>query len=449
VNVVLVALDTLRAAQLGCYGYRYPTSPTLDAVAAEGVRFENFYAPAIPTQPSYTTVYTGQHSITHNIVTHGGDAVLDRGRPWLPSIFARAGVATCAVDNLVQMKPWFLDGYEHYLNATLRRTYPQSVECPDINRLALPWIRHHADQPFFLFVHYWDPHTPYLPPEEYRPLFYEGDPCDPARKGRLHRFYETSFHAAHWRDGFIRKLAPEGKEITDIEYLRAMYDAEIRYLDDGIAELLGALDEAGVADDTMVLFFADHGEEMYEHDVFFDHHGLYEGNIHCPLIIRWPGKARPGHVVPHLVQHVDLAPTILEAAGLDVPPEMEGRSLVPCLTGETDEPIYDVLVTQECTYQKKWGIVKDSWKLIVSRCDPAADLHKMPPLELYDLTADPGEMQNVADERPDRVRALRARLEGWIDAMIARHDLPGDPLALQDITIGNHYARWLAEHNYW
>ena len=448
-NILLVALDTLRARQLGCHGYRYPTSPTLDAFAEANVRFENFYAPAIPTQPSYTTVYTGQHSITHNIVTHGGDAALDRKHPWLPSIFTKAGYTTCAVDNLIQMKPWFYWGYEHYLNATLRQRYPQAVECTDINRLAVPWIRNHADEKFFLFVHYWDPHTPYLPPEKYRPLFYQGDPCDPANNGRLHQFYETSFHAAHWRDGFIGELAPEGREVTDVEYVRAMYDAEIRYLDDGIAELLGALDGAGLADDTMVIFFADHGEEMYEHDVFFDHHGLYEGNIHCPLIVRWPGKASSGHVVPHLVQHVDLAPTILEAAGLEVPGEMEGTSLVPYLTGEKDEPICDKLITEECTYQKRWGIVKDGVKLIVNRGDPDRDLHKMPPRELYDLDADPAEMHDLAGERPELVQDLEAELDGWIGGMIARHGLPGDPLVLQDITIGKRYSEWLLEHNYW
>jgi len=448
-NVLLVAMDTLRAQQLGCHGYPYPTSPTLDAFARSGVRFENFYAPAIPTQPSYTTVYTGQHSITHNIVTHGGDAVLDRRRPWLPSILLRAGYTTCAVDNLIGMKPWFYRGYEHYLNASLRLRYQQALECVDVNRLAIPWLRQHADEPFFLFVHYWDPHTPYLPPEKYRPMFYDGDPCDPALTGRLHRFYETSFHAAHWREGFIRQLAPGGREITDIEYIRAMYDAEIRYLDDGIGELLAALDDAGVADDTLVLFFSDHGEEMYEHDVFFDHHGLYEGNIHCPLLVRWPGKGQSGSVVPHLVQHVDLAPTILEALGLEIPAEMEGASLVRYLTGEKNDPTYDVLITEECTYQKKWGIVRNAHKLIVNRGDPEKDLHKMPARELYDLVADPGESDNLAADRPDLVGSLEAELDDWINAMIAKHDLPGDPLALQDLTIGKAYSEWLSEHDYW
>jgi len=447
-NVVLVALDTVRADHLGCYGYRHDTSPALDAFAASGTRFERCLAPGIPTTPSYTTTFTGQLPVTHGIVTHGGGRDIDPVRPWLPQILCNAGYATCAVDNLFRMKPWFGRGYETLIDSSQRLGSSHEIECTGINRRAVPWIKNHAAEQFFLFIHYWDVHTPYLPPAKYRPLFYEGDPCDPARKGALHRFYETSMHAGAWRGGWIKELAPPGRELTDIEYLRAMYDSEIRHLDDGLAEVLGAIDDAGLREDTMVVFFADHGEEMYEHDVFFDHHGLYQGNLHVPLLVRCPGRGRAGAAVPHVVQHADIAPTILDAAGLDVPDAMEGRSLLPYITGESDRPIQRTFVTGECTYQRKRAIISGRHKLIVA-LDKGNDLHKMPPRELYDLEADPGETRNLADEKPEVVRALERELNDWVAAKVAEHGLSGDPIAEQDITIGKGYRAWLEEHHYW
>lgn len=448
-NVILVALDTLAAGHMGCYGYSRDTCPTLDRFAAHAVRFERFYAPAIPTQPAYTCLYTGQHSITHGIVTHGGDRQLDDKCPWLPTILRDAGYTTCAVDNLAtSMKSWFHRGFEFYIDPSFRAGWPQAVECQHINFRAVEWLRKHRDEKFFLFVHYWDPHTPYLPPAKYRDLFYDGDPTDPAKKGLLHRFYQTDWHASRFRESFINKLAPPGREITDIEYVTAMYDSETRYLDDGLAELLATLDETHLADNTAVIFFADHGEEMYQHDTFFDHHGLYEPNIHVPLLIRWPGLSAAGHVVPNLAQHVDLAPTILEALQLDVPKEMEGRSLLPMLGGKSQKADDEILITQECTYQKKWGVRTEQYKLIVSR-ENGPDIHKKPPRELYDLKADPGETRNLADERPQVVAQLEQRLDNWIAEMIAKHHLAADPLLEQEITIGKNLRQWLETHNYW
>ena len=171
-NILLVALDTVRADHLGCYGYGRATSPTLDRLAGEGARFERFYAPAIPTMPSYTTTFTGQFSITHGIVAHGQEKPLDPARPWLPTLLMTAGYTTCAVDNLgTAMRPWFARGYEFYIDPTMRSGKTHSAPCEDINARALPWLRAHANERFFLFIHYWDAHTPYLPPERYRGLF--------------------------------------------------------------------------------------------------------------------------------------------------------------------------------------------------------------------------------------------------------------------------------------
>ena len=439
-NFLVIAIDTLRADHLGCYGYRRQTSPNIDALADSGVLFEKLFAPAIPTQPSYTTVYTGQHSITHGIVTHGGQAELSPDAPFLTEILQKAGYHTCAVDNLVRMKPWFARGYSEYTVPEGSVGWMQQIACEDLNRVAVPWLREKARAPFFMFIHYWDPHTPYIPPDRFRDLFYEGDPADPARKDTLAPLWQQPF--GEWWKPWFDQVCPNG--LRDAEYVVALYDQEIRYVDEGVAELLAALEDSGAADDTLVLIYSDHGEMMYHHDIFFDHHGLYDGNLHVPLIVRAPGSARGR--VPHLVQHVDIAPTVLELAGLPTPAAMEGRSLVPYLSGESDGPIYDCLYTEECTWQAGWGIRTDGHKLIMAR---GPSLHQMPEVELYDLAADPDELHNIAPEHPETVRELGGRLEGWVADMMAKNGLDEDPLVAQGVTLGKKWHDWRKEKGYW
>ena len=181
-NILLIVIDTLRADHLGCYGYPKPTSPMIDRVATEGVLFEQCFCPGIPTHPSHTTLYTGRHPISHNIVSLGGKVDLSDEIPVLPELLQRIGYTTCAVDNLYDTKRWFARGYEFYINPSARHPANLLVTCEEINARAIPWLKTHADERFFMFIHYWDPHTPYIPPRRYRRLFYNGDPCDPAHR---------------------------------------------------------------------------------------------------------------------------------------------------------------------------------------------------------------------------------------------------------------------------
>src|ERR1044071_6299938 len=181
-NIVFIDIDTLRADHLGCYGYPKPTSPAIDSLAADGVIFDRCYAPGIPTTPAHTTIYTGMHPISHNVVSHGGVTDLDRKIPVLPELLQKAGYTTCAVDNLFDLKPWLARGYEYYVNPSHRHKMRLLVSCEEINARAIPWLRAHAGEKFFLYLHYWEPHTPYLPPTRYR-TFYDGkDPFDPANE---------------------------------------------------------------------------------------------------------------------------------------------------------------------------------------------------------------------------------------------------------------------------
>ncbi|MCS6775849.1 MAG: sulfatase [Chloroherpetonaceae bacterium] len=435
-NIVLIVVDTLRASRLGCYGYEKPTSPAMDRLAAEGIQFARCIAPGIPTTPAHTTIYTGQHPLTHNIVTHGGQVDLDRKTPVLPELLQQAGYTTAAVDNLVTIKPWFARGYEFYIDPSYRHRYRLLVSCEEINARAIPWLRAYAHEKFFLFLHYWDPHTPYTPPEKYC-TFYppDRDPFSPE-----HTSLAPIRRQPIWgmfNDIWFSRLGP----VTDAEYIASLYDAQIRHVDDGIAELLAALDAMGLSENTLVVLTGDHGESLYQHDIYFDHHGLYDDVIHVPLILRCPTVIPAGQRFWPMVQHLDLAPTILEAAGVPVPAGMEGKSLWPVATGKTNTGGWERVICCESTWQSKWAVRTDTAKFILAR-EP--DRHNMPMRELYDLTTDPGETHNLAIERWEEAEDLEAALERWIAEGLARVGRTEDPLRVQGITLGKRWDHWRA-----
>lgn len=429
-NILLIAVDTLRARQLSCYGYPYPTTPAIDALAREGVLFEQMIASAIPTHPAFTTLYTGQHPMTHGIVAHGGDADLSRNAPFLPQILLKNGWTTCAIDNLAGAKPWFFRGYEFYIDPSRKRSLGLMVSCEQQNARAVEFVRNHADETYCLFVHYWDPHTPYLPPEKYRRIFYEGDMAtatDPKNRS-LEPLWKHPLGQA-WKDTWFKSL---GGNITDAEYVRALYDGSVRYVDDGIHDLLSALDESGRADDTLVILMGDHGECLGEHGVWYDHHGLYEENIHVPFILRCPGRIPSGIRIPETVRSMDIAPTILDLAGQAVPPEMDGNSLLPYIQPPSERkqepPTLERVITSECTWQAKWSLRTDAYKFILAR---SVDFYGSPTRELYDRHADPFETRNIAEEKPEIATELESELEGWIAAEVARLGRSGDPVTEQ------------------
>jgi len=435
-NIIFIVIDTLRASRLGCYGYDKPTSPTIDRLASEGVRFARCFAPGIPTTPAHTTLFTGLHPLTHNIVTHGGSVDLERSIPMLPELLQNAGYTTAAVDNLYDIKPWLARGYEFYINPAFRHKLRLLVSCEEINARAVPWLKAHGHEKFFLFLHYWEPHTPYLPPERYR-VFYppDRDPFAPE-----HTSFAPIKRQPFWGmfgDTWFKKLGP----ITDAEYVASLYDGEIRHVDDGIAELLDALDTLGLAEETLVVLTGDHGESLYSHDIYFDHHGLYEDTIHIPLMFRYPQRIAAGRVFDPMAQHLDVAPTLLEAAGASVPPKMEGRSLWPMLTGQAESPGWEKVVCCECTWQAKWALRTETAKFILAR-EP--DFHHTPMRELYDLSTDPQEACNLAEERAEEAAAMETELEAWIAAGLAKTGRTEDPLRAQGITLGQRWHTWLA-----
>jgi len=428
-NVLVLAIDTLRADHLSCYGYRHPTSPNIDAMASQGVLAEHMYCAALPTYPSFTTFYTGQHPITHGIVAHGGKAQLAKEAPFVTQAFLEAGYTTCAVDNLNRARQWFARGYEYYIDPSLRRTLLLGVTCEELNHRAIPWLRAHADEPFFMFIHYWDPHWPYTPPAKFRNLFYDGgNPTDRTNRA-LEAWWKTPLGAMA-RDTWLR--TPAGL-ITDPAYVSAMYDQEIRHVDEGIGEILGALDEFGLSDRTLTVLFGDHGESLTEHGIFFDHHGLYDTCLHVPFIARWPGHLPAGARVSPMFQHLDVAPTLLQAAGIPASPAMDGRSLWPLLTGDHEQGGRDRLYSAESTRMAKWSLRTREHKFILAR---ELDAYGSPPRELYDLVTDPEETQNLVDIRPDLAAAMEAELEDWIAQRLREQGKREDPVREAGVSLG-------------
>ncbi len=417
-NLVLIALDTQRADHLGCYGYARRTSPFIDSIARRGVVFERCYAPNIPTHPSFTTMLTGREAIAHDIVNIGGGVPIREGVRLLPEILREHGWATAAVDS---MGRHFERGFDEYVTYSWDRSNPTVLrKAETVTAKALPVIERLVSQhrPFFLFVHYWDPHTPYLPPPPYRHRFYPRDrnPYDVNN----HSMDEAwSWEPFKW---YFHEWMPG---VTDAEYVNNLYDGEIAYMDRHLRPVFRALEP--VIEDTLVVITADHGEILNEQLGYYDHHGLYEGNVHVPLILYWPGKLPRGRRVPGFVQNTDLAPTILELAGIPDREGMEGVSLLPPLFGLRDGS-YDEIYVSEATWEVKRAIRTRRWKLIHS-LEP--DPHGRPMQELFDLERDPDEQHNVVEQHPGVARELEARLRAWVQRRLEETGRKVDPLEEQ------------------
>src|SRR5581483_6646338 len=252
-NIVLIALDTQRADHLGCYGYPKRTSPFIDSIARRGVLYERCYAPNIPTHPSFTTMLTGKEAITHDIVNIGGGVPIAEGMRLLPEILREQGYTTAAVDS---MGRHFERGFDRYVTYAWDRSNPLELrKAETVNGKALPLIEElcASSRPFFLFLHYWDPHTPYLPPAPYRRRFYprDADPYDAANHSMDEAWswepFKWYFHS--WMPG-----------VTDTKYAINLYDGETAYMDHHLRRVFQAL--APIQKETLVLVTADHGEVL-------------------------------------------------------------------------------------------------------------------------------------------------------------------------------------------
>ena len=400
-NLLLIAVDSLRRDHMSLYGYHRLTTPHVARFAEQGTMFRHPFSPSVPTTPAYASMLTGRDCFGTGVVglRHKDDVAA----PMLPEILEQAGYATCCVGfpgNPASR------GFQTYLEYEGWGETPGAMpKAHALNQATIPYLRTAAaaSDPFFLFLRHMDPHSPYLPPAPFDRLFYEGDELDPANRS-LDRLYAFAPFADYFRSWFPGK-------VTDARFIDSLYDGAVAYMDAAIGRLFTALDDLGLAENTVVVFTADHGETLDEHDCWYDHHGLYDPNLVVPLIIRAPGKVPAGRRVDPWVQTKDLTPTVLELLGVDAGLEFDGRSLLPLARGEPFAPESELYLT-EATWMRKHGWRTPEWKLIHA-LEP--DFHFKPEVELYHLVRDPEELDNAAGREPGVVALLQERMAAHVE----------------------------------
>ncbi len=326
---ILISIDTLRADHLGCYGYSRDTSPFIDSLAARGAVFENAYAQLPGTLPSHMSMFTGLYPAEHGVYPPNG--VLSEEIKTLPEILSAGGFRTAGhtEGGYVDGSYGFARGFAEFNDESYE------VEC-DVERTLARGMdfleRLGESERFFLFLHTYAVHDPYpdvrLPDNFHFPMKTYGKPFWP---GGLpaDAVEPTGPHLAELN----RRGAMPREEILD--YYRAVYDAQIRYLDDLLRDFFARLESLGLSDDVTVVITSDHGEEFAEHGRLL-HEQVYREALHVPLIVLHPGLAE-GRRVPELVESIDIAPTLMELAGVEPPAPVSGRSLLPLLTGSAPD----------------------------------------------------------------------------------------------------------------
>ncbi len=413
-NIVLFGIDSLRRDHMSCYGYRRLTTPHIDRFAQQSTLFEQTFSAYIPTTSAYASMLTGQDVFTTQVVALRHKGPLRPEVKTLPELLREEGYDTTCVGFSGNPSS---RGFDTYIDFPGWGSWNEgrSPKAQNLNDVAIPELDRLARKrdPFFLFLRHMDPHSPYLPPAPFERMFYHGNEFDKRNKSM-----EPVMAFKPFRDFFASWMPPG---VTDKEYIIAQYDGAVAYMDAAIQSIFTALEARGLAEDTIVVINGDHGETLYDHDCYFDHHGMYEPTLVVPLIIRYPGKLPAGARVKGYNQHKDLVPTLFDLAGIERPElSFDGRSLMPMVRGEVASHESEFYIT-ECTWMRKHGWRTPNWKLIVA-LEP--DFHFKPPVELYNLFEDPEEAVNLADSHPEIVADLTRRMNAWIARREAETGLP-------------------------
>ncbi|GIW42637.1 MAG: hypothetical protein KatS3mg076_3214 [Candidatus Binatia bacterium] len=394
-NILLVVVDTLRADHLGVYGYSRPTSPVLDALAREGTLFTRAYSTSSWTQPAVASLFTGTRPAV--IAPRSARYILAR-TPVLAAELRKAGYRTAGfvANPVLHKNRGYGTGFEVYDSWILDREgkSPPKASAEWVNGGARAWLseRLREEKPWFLYVHYMEPHTPYEPDEKTARVFWRNPdlPIEQARE-RIEQGLE-----AYHRGEAVRFSEAELQALVDL------YDASVRDVDAAIGDLLSFLPPE-VRKRTVVCVTADHGEELHDHGGFLHAHTLYDELLRVPLLFVVPGRPG-GEKIGRIVQLSGVAPTLLRLVSLPVPDSFEPIDLFSPTT-RRDAYAYAELAPFTRTFHHR-ALVRGPHKLVL-------------PFEgkpmLFDLLADPGERRDLSEREP----ALAAELARDLDARAA------------------------------
>ena len=436
-NVVVVSIDTLRADALGCYGGPPEASPTLDRLAAEGVLFEQAISTSTWTLPAHASMLTGMNPMRHGAIRairDGARGVIEADATLVSEVAAEAGIETAAFTGggFVDAEFGFARGFDRYDTDTkATERFVGTFE------RAAGWMQARLDRRFFVFLHTYKVHAPYAPPPPYDRLF------DPNWTGP----FAKSFSGAD-----LPKLQAAGSARLPpiVRHVRALYQGELRTVDDRLGELMGQLTAWGIADRTCIFVTSDHGEEFGEQGRYFHKHPVVvESLLRVPLIAWCPAEFVAGRRVAEPVSIADLMPTALATLGLPVPPGLDGRSLLPVLQGGS-EPERRILVSDvdgaaEGGHGYELSLRLGPEKLRYRNTTRGA----APEILLHDLRTDPLEQQDLGRRSPERLAPFTATLDrltaerdGLTDSLLA------DPEPAADGTIRPDLARQLRQLGY-
>ncbi|MCX7805485.1 MAG: sulfatase [Planctomycetota bacterium] len=441
-RILFLDIDTLRADHLRCYGYHRNTSPTIDSIAAEGVRFENYYCSDAPCLPSRAALMTGRFGIHTGVVGHGDTAadmrIQGRGRGFrdrlavesLPAVLKSAGFRTVTISPFAERHSawWFYAGFREAHDTG--RHGMESAE--EITPAVIEWLESNARRDnWFLHVNYWDPHTPYRALADFGNPF-ENDPLPAWLTGDVLQKHLQAVgpHTAREINMYDNAENPRYPrhpgEILDMRGLRRMidgYDCGIRYVDGHVRMILDVLEKAGVMHDTAIIVSSDHGENQGELAIYGEHATADHPTCRIPMIIRWPG-ARRGHVDRGLHYNLDLLPTLAGILGKKPSLRWDGRSFAPALF-EGRDCGREYLVLSQCAHVCQRSVRFGRWLYMRTYHD---GFHLFPKEMLFDLEADPHEEKDLAVERPDLCREAVYRLAEWHDRAMAAAGWEPDPM---------------------